>query len=110
MWAHGTNQWGRTRIMIVSADRERRSELLARWAAADVVVAWTPLDVVWCLEREALVNTVVLSDVVGSAIKTELAEFLEDTYPFVRVLSADQLPPATAALAPQLLGAVPLRS
>lgn len=108
MWARGTKQWGRTRVMIISADRERRNELLARWAAADVVVAWTPLDVVRCLEREAPgVNTVVLSDVVGSVTKTELAEFLEDTYPFVRVFSTDPLSPTAAATTdPPLIRAV----
>ena len=90
MWARGTKQWRRTRVMIVSADRERRNELLVRWSAADVVVAWTPLDVLRCLEREApVIATVVLSDVVGSATTTELAEFLEDAYPYLRVFSEE---------------------
>jgi hypothetical protein len=81
--------------MIVSADRTRRTELLSSWSDADVIVNATPLDVLGSLERYGpAISTVVLSDVVGSATYTELAEFLEEHYPFVRVISARALEPA----------------
>jgi hypothetical protein len=88
MWPQGTRQWEQTRVLIVSADRERRNQLVANWSTADPLIAKTPLEMIVCLEVGGpSIGTVVLSDVVGSATVAELAEFLEEHYPFVRVIT-----------------------
>jgi hypothetical protein len=87
-WPRGTGQWSRTRILIVSADPTVRSQLVTSWATDhEVIVASSPLDVIRLIEAEGkTISTVVLADVVGSVVRTELAEFLAETYPFIRVL------------------------
>lgn len=103
MWPQGTAQWCRTRILIVSADRDRRNRLLQSWSDADVVVAATPIEVIRWLELEGpAISTVVLSDVVGSATCEELAEFLEQRYPFVRVIASAAADANSPEYAPRL--------
>lgn len=89
MWPKGTGRWQRTKVLVVSADRERCAELLRWWKDAEVVVAATPLEVISQLELEGLeISRVVLSDLVGSATCVELETFLELRYPFVRLIRA----------------------
>jgi hypothetical protein len=87
-WPRGTGQWTRTRILIVSADPTVREQLVTSWATDhEVIVASSPLDVIRLIENEGTtISTVVLADVVGSAVRGELAEFLAETYPFIRVI------------------------
>lgn len=86
MWPHGTLQWERTRIVIVTATGAR-PQLLRSWGA-EVIIAATPLDLLGSLEEYGpAISTVVLSDVVGSATCSELARFVHEHYPFVRVFS-----------------------
>jgi len=87
MWPNGTARWDRTRILIVSSDRSRRNRLLNAWSDADVVVATTPLEALIHLELNGpSISTVVLADLVGSVTGAELAEYLDENYPFVRVI------------------------
>jgi hypothetical protein len=73
-------------VLIVAADRRCRDRLLREWEDANVIVAMTPLDVVHTLEIYGpAISTVVLSDLVGSVSRAELADFLELRYPFTRV-------------------------
>lgn len=87
-WARGTGQWSRTRILIVSADPTTRDQLLSSWSTDhDVMVASSPLDVIRRIESEGTtISTVVLADVVGSVVRSELADFLAETYPLLRVI------------------------
>lgn len=87
-WPHGTGQWFRSRLMIVSADTAVRDDLIERWACADVVVAATPLEVIARLEadQDSISTTVVLAGAAGSASDAELEWFLESSYPWVRVV------------------------
>ena len=74
-------------ILIVSADRDRRTELLTAWSDSSVLVAVTPLEVIRHLELEnSPISLLVLSDLVGSATCGELEAFLEERYPHVRVI------------------------
>jgi hypothetical protein len=87
-WPRGTGQWSRTRILVVASDDERRDRLLNRWGEAhDVVGATTPLEVIDFLESEGtLISTVVLAGVGGSANDKELASFVDQNYPWVRLI------------------------
>ena len=87
-WPRGTGQWTRTRILIVSADPTVRDQLRSTWATDhEVITASAPLDVIRRLEADGpTISTVVLADVVGSVIRAELAEFLAEAYPFLRVI------------------------
>ncbi len=87
-WPRGTGQWSRTRILIVSADPTVRDQLVTSWATDhEVEVASSPLDVIRRIESEGTtISTVVLADVVGSVVRSDLAEFLADTYPWLRVI------------------------
>ena len=87
-WPRGTGQWSRTRVLVVSADPTVRDPLVTTWSTDhDVITASCPLDVIRLIEAEGkTISTVVLADCMGSAVRTELAEFLADTYPFIRVL------------------------
>jgi len=87
-WARGTGQWSRTRILIVSADPTTRDQLLSSWATDhEVLVASSPLDVIRRLESEGTtISTVVLADCIGSVVRSELAEFLAESYPMLRVI------------------------
>lgn len=84
-WPRGTGQWSRTRVVVVSTNRE----LIRMWSEQhDVVAATTPLELITQLEqsREGI-STVVVSDLVGSAAERELAEFLDAYYPWLRVIT-----------------------
>ncbi len=87
-WPRGTGQWSRSRVLIVSADPTIRDPLVTSWATDhEVIVASCPLDVIRLIEAEGkTISTVVLADCIGSVVCTELAEFLAETYPFIRVL------------------------
>lgn len=77
------------RILIVSADRDRRTELLTAWSDSSVLVAVTPLEVIRHLELETSpISMLVLSDLVGSATCAELEAFLGERYPHLRVIGA----------------------
>lgn len=104
-WPRGTGQWSRTRVLIVSADPTIRNQLVTSWATDhEVLVASAPLDVIRLIESEGkTISTIVLADCIGSALCTELAEFISETYPFIRVLvtsrrsEADRSPQADHA-------------
>lgn len=87
-WPRGTGQWSRSRVLIVAADPTVRDQLLASWSTDhEVIVATSPLDVIRRIESEGTtISTIVLADVRGSVARTELAEFLNETYPFIRVI------------------------
>lgn len=87
-WPRGTGQWSRTRVLIVSADTLLRDRLMEQWADQhDVVAAITPLDVIDRLERDGQeISTIVMAEVVGSVTPRELADFLDDAYPWIRVM------------------------
>ncbi len=87
-WPRGTGQWSRTWVLVVSADPTVRDPLVTRWAIDhEVIVASSPLDVIRLIEAEGkTISTVVLADCIGSVVGTELAEFVSETYPFIRVL------------------------
>ena len=87
-WPRGTGQWSRSRVLIVSADPTVRDRLLSIWATDhEVLVATAPLDVIRRIETEGkTISTIVLADVRGSVARSELAEFLRETYPFIRVI------------------------
>lgn len=87
-WPRGTGQWSRTRILIVSADPTMRDRLVTAWSTDhEVEVASSPLDVIRRIENEGTtISTVVLADIVGSVVRSDLAEFLADTYPMLRVI------------------------
>lgn len=87
-WPRGTGQWNRTRVLIVAADPRRRDQLLEAWAEDhDVAVAQCPLEVIRRCENDGpVISTVVLSDLFGSVHKSDLAEFLSETYPYLRVI------------------------
>lgn len=87
-WPRGTGQWSRSRVLIVSADPKVRDQLLSTWATDhEVVGATAPLDVIRMLENEGTtISTIVLADVRGSVARTELAEFLREAYPLIRVM------------------------
>ena len=87
-WPRGTGQWNRSRVVIVAADPARRDRLLEHWAVDhDVVVVKSPLEVIRRCEADGpSITTVVLSDIVGSVCQAELAEFLREQYPYVRVM------------------------
>lgn len=91
-WPRGTGQWNRTRVVIVSTDPIARDHLLAAWAPDhDVAVARSPLEVIRRLEADGpQISTIVISDLVGSAARSELAEFLRESYPFVRVIVTER--------------------
>jgi len=93
-WPRGTGQWTRTRILIVSADPTVCAQLRSTWATDhEVVAASAPLDVIRRLEADGpTISTVVLADVVGSVIRAELAEFLAEAYPFLRVIVTETRP------------------
>jgi len=104
-WPRGTGQWSRSRILIVSADPTVRDQLVTSWATDhEVEVASSPLDVILKIESEgATISTVVLADVIGSVVRSDLAEFLAETYPMLRVIvtstrsEADRSQPADRA-------------
>ena len=87
-WPRGTGQWSRTRVLVVSAEPTVRDPLVRSWATDhEVIVASSPLDVIRLIEAEGkTISTVVLADCIGSVVRTELAEFLSEMYPFLRVL------------------------
>lgn len=87
-WPRGTGQWSRARILVVSADPTVRDQLVTSWEIDhEVIVACCPLDVIRLIEAEGkTISTVVLADCIGSVACSELAEFLSETYPFIRVL------------------------
>jgi hypothetical protein len=87
-WPRGTGQWSRTRILIAAADPHLRDALLERWAEChDVVVATTPLEVIARLESERTgISTVVLAGIDGSVSDSQLARFLEASYPWLCVV------------------------
>ena len=87
-WPRGTGQWNRTRVVIVAASAARRDQLLERWAPDhDVVVVRSPLELIRRCEADgARISTVVIADCIGSACAAELAEFLDQTYPYLRVI------------------------
>ena len=87
-WPRGTGQWRRTRILIAAADPQMREALLERWADChDVVVGGTPLEVIDRLETERTsISTVVLAGIDGSASDSQLARFLEASYPWLCVV------------------------
>lgn len=87
-WPRGTGQWSRTRVLIVSADPTVRNPLVTSWEADhEVMVATCPLDVIRLIEAEGkTISTVVLADCRGSVACSELAEFLAEAYPFIRVM------------------------
>jgi len=87
-WPRGTGQWSRTRILVASADDDRRDKLIDRWGEAhDVVGATTPLEVIDFLESEGtMISTVILAGVAGSANDRELACFVDQNYPWVRLV------------------------
>ncbi len=87
-WPRGTGQWSRTRVLIVSADPTVRDQLVTTWATDhEVILASAPLDVIRLIEAEGkTISTIVLANCIGSVVSTELAEFLAETYPFIRVL------------------------
>src|SRR5437879_5992949 len=89
-WPHGTGQWHRTKIVIVSADERHRDRLVRLWSEQhDVVAAATPLDLIAALEVEGeRISTVVVADLVGSAAEAELVDFLDACYPWLRVIPA----------------------
>ena len=92
-WPRGTGQWHRTRVLIVAADPKRRDQLVEAWAEDhDVVVARCPLEVIRRCETDGPgISTVVVSELVGSVRQSELAEFLAETYPYLRVI-VDHIP------------------
>ena len=87
-WPRGTGQWSRSRVLIVAADPTVRAHLLASWSVDhEVMVATSPLDVIRRIEGEGTtISTIVLSDIHGSVARAELAEFLSEMYPNIRVL------------------------
>lgn len=87
-WPRGTGQWNRTRVVIVAASAARRDQLLERWAPDhDVVVVRSPLELIRRCEADGtVISTVVIADCIGSACAAELAEFLDQTYPYLRVI------------------------
>lgn len=87
-WPRGTGQWSRTRILVATADDEHRDRLLNRWGEShDVVAATTPLEVIDFLESEGtLISTVVIAGIGGSANDRELACFVDQQYPWVRLI------------------------
>jgi DNA-binding NtrC family response regulator len=87
-WPRGTGQWNRSRVLIVAADPSIREQLHTTWATDhEVIAASSPLDVIrWIEDEGKTISTVVLADVVGSVARSELAEFLIETYPFIRVI------------------------
>src|SRR5438034_9828514 len=89
-WPKGTGQWNRTEILGVSADQTHRERLVRLWSEQHhVLTAETPLEVIAILEAEGLqVSTIVISDLVGSALEHELVEFLDACYPWLRILTA----------------------
>lgn len=95
-WPHGTGQWSRSKVVIVSADDQRRERLVREWSAQhDVGVARTPLELILQLELEGPnISTVVVSDLVGSATAAQLAQFLDACYPWVRIIEAHEIEPA----------------
>jgi hypothetical protein len=98
-WPKGTGQWTRTRIVIVSADETRREALLRSWFRAGIAVAATPLEVIALLERDdQLTSTVVVAGTGGSVSDTELVAFLDEAYPWVRIV-VDNSTPANQNLA-----------
>lgn len=95
-WPHGTGQWHRSKVVIVSADVHRRERLVHDWATQhDVVVVSTPLELILQLELEGPnISTVVVSDLVGSASPAQLAQFLDACYPWLSVVEAHETGPA----------------
>jgi len=90
-WPRGTAQWNRTRVVIVATDPDE-SERLARSYSEqhEIELATCPLEVIRRLELEGIgISTVVISDCVGSACRTELLAFLAETYPWLRVILAE---------------------
>ena len=87
-WPRGSGQWNRTRVVIVAASAARRDQLLERWAPDhDVVVVRSPLELIRRCEADGkVISTVVIADCLGSACSADLAEFLDQTYPHLRVI------------------------
>jgi len=87
-WPRGTGQWSRTRILVAAADDRRRDSLIDRWGEShDVIGAATPLEVIDFLEAEGtMISTVVLAGIAGSANDRELACFVDQNYPWVRLI------------------------
>lgn len=87
-WPRGTGQWSRTRVLVVSADPTVRDHLVTSWATDhEVIVACSPLDVIRLIEAEGkTIATVVIADCIGSVVRNDLADFLSETYPFIRVM------------------------
>lgn len=102
-WPRGTGQWSRTRVLIVASDPARRDQLIAAWAEDhDVAVVRCPLEVIRRCETDGpSISTVVISELVGSVRPAELAQFLEETYPYLRVI-LDHAPRAAHADADEL--------
>jgi hypothetical protein len=88
-WPKGSGRWNRNLVAIVSADGVRRERLIALWSKRhDVVFATTPLEVILLLEHGDGISTVVIADLVGSAHASELAQFLDACYPWLRVVES----------------------
>src|SRR6266404_2403308 len=89
-WPHGTGQWSRTQIVVVSADPDHRARLARLWSEQhQVLTAQTPLELIAILEVGGLdVSTAVIADVVGSTSARELTDFLDACYPWLRVVTA----------------------
>ena len=90
-WPRGTGQWSRTRIVVAASDPRERERLVSGHADQhEVIAASSPLEVIRRLETDPLISTVIVSDVCGSVCTAELVGFLEETYPFVRVIIAER--------------------
>jgi hypothetical protein len=88
-WPCGTGQWNNTKVVIVARDARTRDHLVRSWSEQfDVGIALTPLELIQTLETEGLrISTVVIADVAGSAEAPELASFLDEYYPWLRVIT-----------------------
>lgn len=85
-WPEGTGQWNRIRTVIVAGDEEHRRRL-SEDLRDDTVVVAAPLEMISHLENEdSMVLTVILAGSGGSAADRELASFLDEAYPWVRVV------------------------
>lgn len=90
-WPRGTGQWSRTRVVVAATDPRERERLVCGYADQhEVVAASSPLEVIRRLETDPLISTVIVSDVCGSVCRQELVNFLQDTYPDVRIILAER--------------------
>ncbi len=90
-WPRGTGQWSRTRILVAATDPRERERLVVGHADQhEVVAASSPLEVIRRLETDPLISTVIISDVWGSVCRNELVSFIEETYPYLRVILTER--------------------